>query len=133
MPRSLKLWGVLASICVVVTILLANAFPLDWVAVWPGAFSVIPGAVFVYYLSLLVFRELKNLSVVWWKLFRSRRHFEEALEGYTSSLDLQLDGLSREVNELRRNAEELDWKAKQIPRQAPHRTRNLRVNYSHQI
>jgi hypothetical protein len=121
MPRALKLWGVLASISVVITILLANAFPLDWVAVWPGAFSVIPGAVFVYYLSLLAFRELKNLSVVCCRLIRSRRHFEDALEGYISSLDLQLDGLESELNQLRLIAAELDWKVKILPKRPARR------------
>jgi hypothetical protein len=33
MPRGLRFWGVLASICVVVKILLANEFPLSWIAV----------------------------------------------------------------------------------------------------
>jgi hypothetical protein len=45
---ALKLSGVLASLCVVSTILMANAFPLSWVALWPGAFSVLPIAVFLY-------------------------------------------------------------------------------------
>lgn len=115
MPRALKLWGVLTSICVLVTVLLANAFPWEWVAVWPGALSVISGAVFLNYLTLPTVTELKNLSVVCWKLIRSRRHFEDALEGYTSTLDLQLDGLEDELKLLRLIAAELDWKVKQIP------------------
>jgi hypothetical protein len=121
MPRALKLWGVLASICLVATILLANAFPLSWTAVWPGAFSLIPDAVLMYYLSLPVFKELKNLSAVCWKLVRSRRYFEEGVEGYTSSLDFQLDGLEGELDQLRIIAAELDWKVKVLPKRPARR------------
>ena len=112
MPRALKLWGVLTSICVLVEVLLASAFPWEWVVIWPGALSLISSAVFLYFLSLPTFRELKNLSVVCWILIRSRRHFEGGLEGYTPSLDLQLDGLSGVADQLRGIAEELDWRVK---------------------
>jgi hypothetical protein len=112
----LKYWGILASICVFATIIVASAFPLDWVAVWPAAVSLIPSTIFLYYLSPVAFRELKRLIAVCWKLIRSRRHFEDALKGYTSSLDLQLDGIDGEIKQLCIIAAELDWKMKAIPK-----------------
>jgi hypothetical protein len=121
MPRELKLWGVLASLCLVVTVLLANAFPLDWVAVWPAAFSAISSAVCLYYVSLPVFRELKNLTVVCWRLIRPGRHFGYGLDGYSSSLDLQLDGLEGDVKQMKLIAAELNWKVKVLPKRPARR------------
>ena|ERR1700682_1478223 len=129
MPRALKLWSVLASICLVATILLAKAFPASWIAVWPGALSVQPSLAFLYLASLRMIASVEKLILARSRMLaRSRRHSEGGL-GASPSLNERLNGLSREVDELKRIAEELDWKVKGIPRHAVHRAKNLRVNY----
>lgn len=110
--RQLRWWG---SICVVVTILLADAFPLSWVALWPAAFTL---GVSLIFLSSLVVEPVKNLVVTVWRVIRSRRHFEDALGAYTSYLHDNLDGLSREIELLERRAAELNSKVNQIPGRA---------------
>ena len=115
LSASLKWWGVLASICVLGTILVANAYPLSWIALWPATVSVVPIAVFLFHVSVLMFGLLGKLIVLGLRRIRSRRHFEDALHTYTTSLDHQLNGLSREVEELKRTAEGLEWKVKILP------------------
>jgi len=110
-PRALKLWSVLASICVAATILLANAFPLSWVAVWPRAFSVLPVAVLLFLSSLRIIASVEKLILAGrWMFNQSRRHSQPALGTSTPSLNEKLDGVSQELEELRRIAEELDWR-----------------------
>ena len=77
---------------------------------------------------LLVLGPVKELIVAGLRAIRSGPHFEDALEAYTSSLDLQLDGLEGELKQLRLLAAELDWKVKQIPNLAHDTTRNAREN-----
>jgi hypothetical protein len=105
MRRELELWGVLASLCVLGTVLIANGFPQSWIALWPAAISVIPVAVFLFYLSEMALDEFGR-----W--MHSRRHIEDAMSAYAASLNLQLDGLSREIEGLKCELEETHGKVR---------------------
>jgi hypothetical protein len=110
MPRSLKVWGVLASICVVVTILLAKAFPLSWIALWPAAFSVLSTVVYLCLALLRIIASFGKLIITGKRMLdQSRRNSHNWLDAYSPAPNEKLDGLSQEVDELRRIAEQLDW------------------------
>jgi hypothetical protein len=118
----LRLWGILASICIFGTILIANAYPLSWVAVWPGTLSVLTIVVFLYLVSLRITALVEKLILAGRRMIgRPRRRSEGKLEASSPSLNESVDGLSHEVDELRRIAEELDWKMKLIPKRPARR------------
>jgi len=113
LSKPIKLSGILASISIFTTILMANGFPLSWVALWPAAFSALPTSAFLFLSSLRVIASVE----------KSRRRSQERMGAYAPSINEKLDDLSRELEELEDEMARLDSKVctRTVSRRAPMR------------